>query len=95
METQYDLVIIGGGIAGAILAWKISSQRPALKIVILEAGRDRSAERTEMALAFAASVIKSPISAYDKNPDILLKSPADTHDYYSKDSDVFKSTYLR
>jgi glucose dehydrogenase len=95
MEENYDIVIIGGGVAGATLAWKISEKLPELKVIILEAGIDRSADRTKMSLAFAASVIKSPISAYDKDPAILLKSPADTHDYYSKDSDIFKSTYLR
>jgi glucose dehydrogenase len=62
---------------------------------MLEAGTDRSAERAQMALAFAASVVKSPISAYDKNPEIKLASPAATHDYYDKSSDEFKSTYLR
>jgi glucose dehydrogenase len=62
---------------------------------MLEAGTDRSAERAQMALAFAASVVKSPISAYDKNPEIRLASPAATHDYYDKSSDEFKSTYLR
>jgi choline dehydrogenase-like flavoprotein len=95
MEKTYDIVVIGGGVAGALVAWKVSELMPGLKIAILEAGTDRSAERTDMSLAFAASLIKSPISAYDKNPAIALKSPADLHDYYSKDSDTFKSTYLR
>jgi choline dehydrogenase-like flavoprotein len=95
MANKYDIVIIGGGVAGAVLAWKISSVLKGVHIVILEAGIDRSTERSQMALAFAASVIKSPISAYDKNPAIKLASPADTHDYYSTDSEVFKSTYLR
>jgi glucose dehydrogenase len=95
MNTKYDIVIIGGGIAGAMLAYKVSGLCPGLKIIILEAGTDRSAERAEMALSFAASVIKSPISAFDKNPEIKLASPAGTHDYYDPGPDDFKSTYLR
>jgi len=95
MNTPFDIVIIGGGVAGSMLAYKVKKLAPELKILILEAGRDRSKERSEMALAFAASVVKSPISAYDKNADILLASPADVHDYYDPSSDIFKSTYLR
>ena len=95
MNTKYDIVVIGGGIAGSMLSYKISKLCPHLKIIILEAGIDRSAERAQMSLAFAASVVKSPISAYDKNTDIKLASPAATHDYYDASSDEFKSTYLR
>ena len=95
MDNTYDIVIIGGGIAGAMLAWKVSEKLPGLKIIILEAGIDRSSERTQMALSYAASLNKGPGSAYDKNPAILLKSPVGTNDYFSHDSDPFKSTYLR
>jgi choline dehydrogenase-like flavoprotein len=94
-EKTYDIVIIGGGIAGAMCAWKLSSLAKGLNILILEAGTDRSAERVNLSLAYAASTIKNPLSAFNKNKAILLESPGDVHDYYDKDSDVFKSTYLR
>ena len=97
MKKEYDIVIIGSGVAGSLLAYKISELQPTLRIVILEAGIDRTAERTEMSLAFAASIIKSPISPYDKNDLIQLKSPGGTHDYfdYETGSADFKSTYLK
>lgn len=98
MKQKYDVVIIGGGITGALLAHKLSKQTPRLKILILEAGTDRTSERLEMSLAYAYSPIKSPRSPYDKNKATYLSSPDSATDYYEyaqpKKAD-FKSTYLK
>jgi choline dehydrogenase-like flavoprotein len=38
--TQKDIIIIGGGIAGCVLASRLHSKSPDLKILLIEAGKD-------------------------------------------------------
>jgi glucose dehydrogenase len=97
MDKKYDIVIIGGGIAGALLAYKLSKHPDKLSILLLEAGADRTSERLEMSLSYAYSIVKSPRSPYDKNSSKYLSSPDGTKDYYeyTQSSQEFKSTYLK
>ena len=37
MQSEYDVIVIGSGVAGALTAWKLSQLGP-YRILILEAG---------------------------------------------------------
>lgn len=37
-DRHYDLVLAGGGLANGLLAWRLRSQRPELRLLLLEAG---------------------------------------------------------
>ena len=34
---EYDLILVGGGLANGLIAWRLHAQRPALRILLLEA----------------------------------------------------------
>ena len=36
MQTQYDVVVVGGGIVGAATFYKLASRYPGLKIALIE-----------------------------------------------------------
>ncbi len=93
---DYDIVIIGSGIAGSLLAYKLSDKH--FKIIILEAGAQRNDERTAMSIEFASAVNKSPGSPF-KNSMNYLQTPDNTdkslNEYYDQlnSPDEYKSTY--
>ena len=93
MQEKQDVIIIGGGIAGAILAYKLVAQN--VKVMVLEAGADRGTDRIAMSVKFAGTYSKTPGSPY--KDETILKSPDSTDDYYEQQgsTDKFKSTYLR
>ena len=55
-KTKYDVVIIGSGVAGALAAYKLSSEKPSLSILILEASHNQySDDSNRAALVNAAN----------------------------------------
>jgi len=36
-DTQYDVILAGGGLANGLIAWRLHAQRPGLRILLLEA----------------------------------------------------------
>src|SRR5712692_62317 len=43
MSTQYDVIVIGAGVAGALTAWKLAGR--GAKVLILDAGELRVAQK--------------------------------------------------
>ena len=44
MEPEYDVVIVGAGVAGSLMAWQLAKAK--LKVLMLEAG-EAGPERVE------------------------------------------------
>lgn len=80
-ETTYDVVIVGAGVAGAIVAKELSQQGK--KILILEAGKNKGLTLDDFQSyvnTFYGEVDKNPNSPYPKNPNAL--SPTNFNDYF-------------
>ena len=55
-KTEYDYIICGGGVAGCVLARRLSESNPDLKILLLEAGK---AKHNSGKVKIPASVVKT------------------------------------
>jgi choline dehydrogenase-like flavoprotein len=92
-DTPFDAVIVGAGICGGVVAWKLASQGHS--VLLLEAGDD-AIDRLDLVGLFAAEA--SPYKHDD--PSKRAPSPdgsAKYTDYYelADDKHPFKSGYLR
>lgn len=92
-HLQYDVVIIGAGICGALAATELA---PFGRVLILEAGPE-SADRTLLVGNYAAAADKHPGSPYaDAEGDKYAPTPDNDKTYYVKGGALpFKSTYVR
>jgi choline dehydrogenase-like flavoprotein len=108
-NATYDVVVIGTGVAGALIAWKLSARKGA-KILMLEAGEKRLDDRKQFVKIFAelSQKVRSPIRPYtqidDDNkrfshspdaPEDFLKQGATPVYYQQSGPDMFKSQYAR
>ncbi|UYN96732.1 MAG: GMC family oxidoreductase [Enhydrobacter sp.] len=87
-----DFVIVGSGVAGALLAWRLASS--GRSTLIVEAGP--RIDRSDALMRFFAAPIKHSNSPYPATP--WAPSPNEAHigDYYIQDGPVsFHGTYLR
>jgi glucose dehydrogenase len=92
MPEQSDVVVIGAGIAGALVAWQLALK--GVKVLMLEAGPrvDRSAATQR----FQYSAIKTLESPYEPTKHAPAPSSVQPDDYYIQTgSDLFRSTYQR
>ncbi len=80
-NTIYDVVIVGAGVAGAIVAKELSQQGKT--VLILEAGKTKDltlAGFQSYVDTFYGAVDKHPNSPFPKNPNAL--SPTELNDYF-------------
>lgn len=91
----YDVVIVGSGVAGSLLAYKLS--KAGKSVLIVEAGI-RGESRSEMVHRFTEASLKIPSSPYQDGTS-YMQVPAPKvvqDDYYDQAGpNKFKSTYLR
>jgi len=97
MKDEYDVIVVGAGVSGAMIAWKLAES--GAKVLILEAGDHR--DRRQMVGTFAAATNKAPMAPYvDPSRDphapfaIDYADKAQNHYIQSGPSD-FKSGYVR
>ncbi len=110
MANDYDVVIIGTGVAGALVAWKLAEAK--CKVLVLDAGEERlaQADRDAFVKAFAEAVQnnKTPSEPYvdpenrkfARSPDVedfKVSKPGENPLLYFRQAgpDVFKSQYQR
>jgi choline dehydrogenase-like flavoprotein len=108
MANEYDVVVIGGGVAGALIAWKLAQAK--CNVVMLDAGEKRldKADREVFVKAFAEAVntkktpsqpyVDADNSKFAHSPDTPDFNPADAANklYYRQvGPDMFKSQYQR
>src|SRR5262245_17819879 len=68
-QNHYDVVVIGSGVAGALIAWKLAEAR--CKVLILEAGASHEGDRSQFVKTFAEvpNVKRSPSRPFTEFPD--------------------------
>ncbi|HVS81113.1 MAG TPA: GMC family oxidoreductase [Pyrinomonadaceae bacterium] len=108
MANEYDVIVIGGGVAGALVAWKLAEAKR--NVLILDAGEKRldKTDRAAFVKLFAEAVNtkKSPSQPYvdtdnskfAHSPDVQDFNPADAANklYYRQlGPNMFKSQYQR
>jgi choline dehydrogenase-like flavoprotein len=98
MEEQYDVIVIGAGVAGGLIANELSKEKR--KVLILEAGIT-GAERVDLVGNYLRSATRGLGSPYFP-PGTINKAPSPdgTNDYYDQattlnSNNIFKSTYER
>ena len=58
-DEYYDIIIIGGGTAGLVLATRLSED-PNLQVLVLEAGADQKDDPRVITPAFWSTLLKTP-----------------------------------
>lgn len=92
-ELDVDVLIVGAGVAGALIAWQLSMQGH--KVILVEAGP--TVVREDAIGQWAAAPTKTLAAPYrQQQADKFAFSPDGSGDYqYLVNSKSFKSTYLR
>lgn len=91
-EKEFDVVIVGAGITGSIIAKELSKKCHGLEILILEAGMGNSSDFSDYELyndQYYNAIAKTPNSPYSDSrfapsPSVLDVSNIQEHDdFYS------------
>jgi choline dehydrogenase-like flavoprotein len=92
MQRAVDVVIVGSGVCGGLVASRLASQ--GLTVQILEAGP--RVKRPDAVAQYRSALIKVPESPYPNAPYAPRSSSDQPDSYYVQNGpDKFESTYLR
>ncbi len=104
MQKQYDIVVVGAGVAGAMLAWKLSSllgRGSGKSILLLDAGDNPvdNVERRRYVDTFALQTDKGVLAPYRRlESSQFVPSPesgVDKKHFVQAGPDPYKSNYIR
>ncbi|AGT09809.1 GMC family oxidoreductase [Paracoccus aminophilus] len=91
-DLMADVVIIGSGVAGALVAAELAAA--GVKVTILEAGAE--VDRSEAVETYWNNPIKTPESAYPLTPEAMHPVVYDLDGYYQQQGpDKFSSSYIK
>ena len=73
-NEEVDVVIVGAGVSGALVAYRLSQQRKGLKVLVLDAGLNgiddpesvTSADRARYKALYALTVDRDSVSPYKR-----------------------------
>lgn len=101
MQNQFDVVVIGAGVAGAVFSWKLSVLNPKKSILLLDAGDNAldAETRRRFVETFALATDRGVLSPYRRlesskhvpSPD----SGVDRRHFVQAGPDAYKSNYVR
>lgn len=87
-----DVVIVGSGFAGALIADRLA--RSGIRTAVLESGG--SVDRGDAFRTYLGAAVKTPESPYPRPPDADFPVSDDSDHYYRQSGpDPFRSTYLK
>ena len=91
MAEESDVLVIGSGVAGALIAWSLA--RAGARVTVIEAGPE--VDRGVALARLKRAAIRVPEAPYESVP--YAESPATIKDTYIRQDgpDPFRSTYLR
>lgn len=90
-RNNNDVVIVGSGIAGALIAYELTKKN--IKVTILEAGS--MPDRSKAMKKYYETVNKIPECAYEIQPHAPFPTTINNTYYVNKGKEKFPSTYLR
>lgn len=95
MNTEdFQIIIIGAGVCGALSAYKLS--KAGYKVLIIEAGLDKTSERLSLVGNYATESNKGPAAPYGKiAPQYIVGPDLNYKNYYDDTSYSFRSGFLR
>jgi choline dehydrogenase-like flavoprotein len=91
LAEQSDVLIVGSGVAGALIAWSLA--RAGARVTVVEAGPE--VDRGAALARLERAAIRVPEAPYENAP--YAESPATIKDTYIRQDgpEPFRSTYLR
>lgn len=95
MNTEdFQIIIVGAGVCGALSAYKLV--KAGYKVLIIEAGLDKTSERLSLVGNYATELNKGPAAPYGKiAPQYIVGPDLNYKKYYDDATGSFKSGFLR